>query len=356
MSKAIREVRFTSSQLRAKKGAGLGIEGHGAVFNQLSQDLGGWRERIMPGAFTRNLATQPDVRALFNHDPNQVLGRTKAKTLRLKEDDIGLHYDVDLPDTQIARDVHTSIDRGDVDQSSFGFFVREQKWSEEPDPADATGKATMIVREVHDADLSDVSPVTYPAYLGADVDTRSLFPDGIPQEIRTHVPQLDRRAAVKTKRVDGVEYQARSFAYVGDPNDTATWRFLYAADDPKISAKHVRAAIEAYQLTDGVPAEARDGVLTKLLGAAEVLKVDFPKSLLIRKDKKDDSDDDDDNDNDGDQDEECDCRCEKCADDQHDECTADERCALAERSKKRSAPVEIDREKMKLRLKLSETA
>lgn len=350
MPKSLREVRFTTSQIRAKKGSkdDLGIEGHGAVFNQLSQDLGGWRERIMPGAFTKNLQTNPDVRALFNHDPNQVLGRTKAKTLRLNEDAVGLHYDVDLPDTQVARDLHTSIERGDVDQSSFGFYVRSQKWSEEPDPADPTGKATMFVREVHEADLSDVSPVTYPAYLGSDVDVRSLFPEGIPVEIRRKVPQLDRRAAHKTKRVDGVEYESKAFAYVGDPNDTASWRFLFVAETPDASAKHVRAAIDAYKLTDGVPVEARESVLTKLLGAARVLGVEFPADLLTR--KKTDPDDSDDEDG-----EECDCRCENCRDGKHEDCSAEESCGFDNESRSEKV-LDIDRERMRMRLELSERA
>jgi HK97 family phage prohead protease len=188
-----REYRIQKNAIRAKKGEKPGIEGHAAVFNQLSVDLGWFRERIMPGAFTANLKASPDVRCLFNHDPNLILGRTTAGTLRLKEDDKGLFYDCDTPDTQTARDLQTSIERGDVDQCSFGFMVRKQKWSEEPDPDDPTGKSMMNVREVHDAELFDVSPVTYPAYTGTDVSKRmnTLFPDGVPAEVRSHVPKLD---------------------------------------------------------------------------------------------------------------------------------------------------------------------
>jgi HK97 family phage prohead protease len=188
-----REIRiFKGSELRAKKD-GAGIEGHAAVFNQLSQDLGGFRERVMPGAFADDLAGKPDVRALFNHDPNIILGRTTSGTLRLSEDKDGLHFDCDMPDTQQSRDIQTSIARGDISQCSFGFRVNSQKWSEEPDPEDSTGKATMIVRELHKVSTFDVSPVTYPAYTGTDVDMRTLFPDGVPGEIRSHVPKLDRR-------------------------------------------------------------------------------------------------------------------------------------------------------------------
>lgn len=200
--------------LRAKKGDTPGISGHAAVFNQLSEDLGGWRERIMPGAFAENLAQNPDVRALFNHDPNQVLGRTKSKTLRLKEDDQGLHFENDMPDTQVARDLQTSIDRGDIDQCSFGFSVNKQKWTEEPDTRDASGRAKVIVREVHSANLFDVSPVTYPAYTGTDVDNRSvlreLFPEGIPEEVRAHVPVLEARVEAGRRKTDKKAAAARA--------------------------------------------------------------------------------------------------------------------------------------------------
>jgi uncharacterized protein len=191
-----REFRiFKHAELRAKKGDKPGLEGHAAVFNQLSEDLGWYREKIMPGAFSDHLKTDPDIRALFNHDPSIILGRTKSGTLRVKEDQQGLAFDCDVPDTQSARDLMTSIDRGDVDQCSFGFRVVKQKWSEEPDPADTTGQRKMIVREIHAAQVFDVSPVTYPAYPQTDVNARaaelrSMFPDGVPDEIRRHVPEL----------------------------------------------------------------------------------------------------------------------------------------------------------------------
>jgi HK97 family phage prohead protease len=192
-----REIRiFKGSELRAKKGTN-GIEGHAAVFNELSQDLGGFRERVMPGAFADDLAAKPDVRALFNHDPNIIFGRTTSGTLRLEEDHAGLKFDCDMPDTTQARDVQTSIARGDISQCSFGFFVVSQKWSEEPDPADPTGQRKMLSRELHKVKTFDVSPVTFPAYTGTDVDTRTLFPEGVPGEIRSHVKGYDRRGHAK---------------------------------------------------------------------------------------------------------------------------------------------------------------
>lgn len=180
-----REFRVNpKAQIRAK--GKTGIEGYAAVFNQLSVDLGWFREIIMPGAFAACLAgpPPPDVRALFNHNPSAILGRTVAQTLRLTEDGIGLHFDNDLPDTQVARDLLTSIERGDISQCSFGFMVRKQKWSEEED----AGGNFQLIREVHQADVFDVSPVTFPAYPQTSVDTREsfrrLWPDGEPESVR----------------------------------------------------------------------------------------------------------------------------------------------------------------------------
>lgn len=141
------------------------IVGHAAVFNRMSEDLGFFREKIEPGAFKQTLADKDDVRALFNHDPNNVLGRSTAGTLRLKEDDEGLRVEIDPPDTQLARDLMVSIDRGDVSQMSFGFETRKDEWdhSDKQNP----------VRTLVDVKLYDVSPVTFPAYPDTDVAARA---------------------------------------------------------------------------------------------------------------------------------------------------------------------------------------
>lgn len=143
------------------------IRGYAAVFNSVSQNLGGFREQIMPGAFDDVLVD--DVRALFNHDPNHVLGRTVAGTMRLGIDAKGLYYEVDLPDTQTARDLLISVKRGDVTQSSFAFSVAPggAEWTED-DTVGTLRSVTKVAR------LYDVSPVTYPAYADATVASRSL--------------------------------------------------------------------------------------------------------------------------------------------------------------------------------------
>lgn len=187
-----REFRFIQGELRAEQdGEKQYLTGYAARFNVLSQDLGYFRERIAPGAFTRSLQEKADVRKLINHDPNLVLGRTKAGTLELSEDDKGLKFRFEMPDTSYARDLMESVRRGDINECSFGFMVRKQTWMEDDDPEEES-----CIRELNDVDLFDVSTVTYPAYpetnskidrSQAAYEMRSLFPDGLPMEIQQHL-------------------------------------------------------------------------------------------------------------------------------------------------------------------------
>lgn len=147
------------------EGDGRRIQGHAAVFNSLSDEIYGFREIIRPGAFESALAIS-DVRALLNHDPNLVLGRTKSGTLTLTSDDRGLAVDIIPPDTGYARDLMVSIERGDIDQMSFAFIVARDRWY-----SDETG---FTIREIIEfQEIFDVSPVTYPAYPDTDVSTRT---------------------------------------------------------------------------------------------------------------------------------------------------------------------------------------
>jgi HK97 family phage prohead protease len=144
------------------------LSGYAAVFNDSSVPLP-FSERIAPGAFRKTLSETPDVRLLINHE-GLPLARTKNGTLELSEDEVGLRFDAELPDTTEARDLWTLIQRGDVDQMSFAFRVIRQKWS-----ADRTERT---LTEVSLAD-GDVSVVTYPAYPTTTVEAREALANAI---------------------------------------------------------------------------------------------------------------------------------------------------------------------------------
>lgn len=150
------------------------VRGHGAVYNTESQDLGGFREVIHPGAFD-DAITVSDIRALINHDPNLILARTTSGTLKVGTDSRGLTYEFSAPDTSYARDLVVSMDRGDITQSSFAFTVKEDRWEELADGS--------FLRHIDKVErLYDVSPVTYPAYEEADVRVARRSLDSFLQE------------------------------------------------------------------------------------------------------------------------------------------------------------------------------
>jgi len=134
------------------------IGGYAAKYNVRSTMLGTFREQILPGAFTRALNEQSHpVVALWNHDPNFVLGSTRSGTLTVNTDDEGMRYSVEVPDTQLGRDLSTLIARGDVWGSSFAFVIGEESWDKDED-----GTALRSVVSVKG--IYDVSPVLTPAY------------------------------------------------------------------------------------------------------------------------------------------------------------------------------------------------
>jgi len=141
------------------------IEGYAALYDN-ETNIGPFRETISRGAFDDVLDN--DVRALMNHDPNYVLGRTGAGTLELELDDTGLKYRIKLGEQQYAKDLYESVKRGDISQSSFAFTIAEQSWNE--------NRTVRSVDKV--ATLLDVSPVTYPAYK----DTEGLLARNEEQE------------------------------------------------------------------------------------------------------------------------------------------------------------------------------
>lgn len=147
----------------------IGFRGHAALFNKrtwIGSKRWGFWESMEPTAFTKTIS-EADVRMLFNHDPNLLLARNTAGTLRLSEDTIGLAVDADMAPTTYGRDLAISLDRGDCTQMSFAFEMVTYTWTVADDGAD-----WLRHQEVK---LWDVSPVTYPAYVETDAALRMDF-------------------------------------------------------------------------------------------------------------------------------------------------------------------------------------
>ena len=161
------EQRAYDGELKAAV-EGRTVEGYASVFNSMSEDLGGFREIILPNAFSDVLDN--DVRALYNHDSNYLLARTTSGTLELKEDEKGLYYRFEMPNTSYGNDMLELFRRGDLSQSSFGFTVEKDSWRMED------GQHVRYIERV--GSLFDVSPVVYPAYTAASSGLRSAEPNG----------------------------------------------------------------------------------------------------------------------------------------------------------------------------------
>ncbi len=185
------ETRIFQTEVRAHMPEGEGMPhliGYGAVFNQRSENLGGFREIIKEGAFDDVL--NQDVRGLFNHDPNYVLGRTQSGTMTLTIDERGLQYDITPPDTQTVRDlVLTPMQRGDINQSSFTFIIARDgdRWYEDEEG--------IIIREIRKfSRLLDVSPVSIPAYPDTTAASRGLT------DFQSNKQTLNEKVAIQEQR------------------------------------------------------------------------------------------------------------------------------------------------------------
>lgn len=162
-----RQVRTVPTQFSTREdGDGsMHIVGYFAVFNSNYEIAPGMTESVAPGAFSRSLAAN-DIRALINHDTTLVIGRTKAGTLTLREDEHGLWGDILVnPKDQDAVNAYERVKRGDVDQCSFGF----DPVSEETETR-ADGSVHWTLRDV---ELYEVSICTFPAYAETNIQARS---------------------------------------------------------------------------------------------------------------------------------------------------------------------------------------
>ncbi|WP_200416289.1 HK97 family phage prohead protease [Virgibacillus salexigens] len=162
----IRELVTDNIEIREDDEGNRTLTGYAVKWEMKSQVLGlfyKFREQFQKGAFLESL-NDDDQRYLWSHDVSKVLGRTKNGTLRLKEDDIGLRFEVDLPNTTLGNDTYESIRRGDVDGVSFGFRAIDDEVDEPEDD--------MPLRTVKKAKLLEVSAVAFPAYPDSEVNAR----------------------------------------------------------------------------------------------------------------------------------------------------------------------------------------
>lgn len=170
--KELRYLQIQDLQFRKKQiddSEKMTIEGYVVKFNERSSLLyGEFYEKVAKGAFARSIQ-ENTIKGLWNHNTNLVLGSTKSGTLRLNEDDIGLHFEIDLPNNETGRNAYESIVRGDVDGVSFGFYVKNDNW-------EYIQNEDIYERTLLEVDLFEISPTPFPAYEGTStVGKRSIM-------------------------------------------------------------------------------------------------------------------------------------------------------------------------------------
>lgn len=169
-----KETRTINIEFKAdQQGEGRTVEGYAALYSVVSSELYGFEEVIEPGAFDN--ADISDVRALFNHDANQILARTSSKTMSVEVDGKGLRYSFEMPNTTLGNDLLVMMKRGDISQSSFQFTIKEDSWEER--------EGMLPLRHIRQVDaVYDVAPVTFPAYTQTTATARSLQAIAEPKE------------------------------------------------------------------------------------------------------------------------------------------------------------------------------
>jgi len=175
---------FPSVELRAYKTeeeeSRMLVEGYAIVFNSESRDLGGFTEVVKEDALDKALERNTDVLALYGHDYQNVLGRQSADTLQLEKDERGIKFTLDLPNTQLGRDVYTLVERGDLKGNSFGFTVEKDSWDKKGD------KVIRTIEQVRD--LFEISIVSLPAYEATELTKRS-YEDFTEDDVMDAIPE-----------------------------------------------------------------------------------------------------------------------------------------------------------------------
>jgi HK97 family phage prohead protease len=220
MERRLAELDSDSVEVRESKN-GLRFRGHAAVFDQ-EVDFGFMREVVRSGAFAKTIKDGADVRFLYNHNPDTVMARTSAGSLRLKEDREGLFTEADLDENDVdVQRLAPKLRSGLVTQMSFGFSVVRDHMN----PADEEKDEQSPLRELREVELFDVSPVTFPAYEGTDGGLRDAF-----NQLKASVQFLGLPLTLGPA-------QARDVNGLLDE--------LVAIDEPQAEPEKVRSAIDA---------------------------------------------------------------------------------------------------------------
>jgi len=179
-----RSIKADVAELRVDRAGGEPvIVGYACVYGAYSVDLGGFIESFAPGAFGAALAAGADVRFLVNHDPSLILGRNKAGTLTLVEDEKGLRVECRPPATSIGDHYLSAVERGDISGMSFRFYVSREEWNFDASPPQ---------RRVIEADIDDACLATYPAFPDSSAAVRMLH---AARRMHSAQPEADRLAA-----------------------------------------------------------------------------------------------------------------------------------------------------------------
>lgn len=306
-----REVRVSTApqrfEVRSNNDGSRTVSGYFATFDTLSSDLGGFREKIAKGAFANSLKNYPDVRCLYNHNDDLLLGRVSSGTLSVSEDEQGLRFSVTLPHVSYASDLIALMERGDVSACSFGFSVDDSEG--DGDTWEVIGG--VVTRTLLRVVLFEGSIIANPpAYPNTVADLRSC-----PANLRSHIAQ---RSATKTKTVDGVSLPPSSFAFVGDEDDPSTWKLpIHFPGDVAKTQSHITDALARFDQTEGIPEKQKSEVYARIVGAAKAHGITVQKESLrdldgcdpespdydednCNQDYDEDDDDDDDDDDDAD--------------------------------------------------------
>jgi len=190
-----RETRSFKTKFEIEKRSSDGkkiIIGYAAKFNEMSEPIYGlFKEIIKPGAFKDALN---DVRALINHRHDNVLGRQSSGTLKVYEDEVGLRYEITPPDTQAAKDLMISIERGDIKESSFCFDGVEDDWEE----GDENSLPVRTITKF--GEIFDISPVTFPAYKSTSVGVGTRSAKEVFEEYKKNIEKAEKNNFVDEQR------------------------------------------------------------------------------------------------------------------------------------------------------------